>query len=806
MTLFTGKWSAVAKALATALAMVVAGRVANTLATAANPYTLLWPVGGVALLCVYYWKRPALVGVLLGALTHNLSSDWQWFSLLGAQGKHEFAGISLVTICLASVIQVWLSARVLRRYMPAVREGSLRVSGWLSMLLLAGPAACLLKMTMLALALGWITLPLRAENVAFAAGMWVSTTLATWMTVPLIVIHELRADLPKLAQNRLRNPWIVLALVVLPAWVLAAYAGAQQATREQQRLYKDGAEFRGEVQAGLEAAVQKLVAMRAFLGVSGEVSPQRFGQFANEVLAGTPLLLGLGWASLVKDGDRTAAEATLAAQLGHPTSLTQFDADGNLVVAARRDEYWPLLRIAPDSRKQVLGLDLTSEPNRRRALLAAQGGELAVSTRAISAQASGERVPAVFLYLATSNPRGVVVAPLKIETLIGGGALGQQLLTQKHGVLLSNVDGEVLATLQKQPGVLRDADPALAQQYPLKIGNETWTLTVTTAKTALPYLSAPLWWFGQTLPQILCILVGLFLVVITGNERQIFQLERYYTGYVEHHRRAVAQSIVATADVDAAIESAWDARAFEPQFEPIVDIRTGEIRGVEALLRWPGAPKGVTTCDVIDWAERHNLIGQLDHEMLVATLRAAADWPLARLPGFAISVNASASDMHDLHWAEQVLRELARHRIAGRNLCVEITEGVLIRSDGSVLSQLDALRAAGVRIALDDFGTGYSSIAYLRQLPVDRIKLDRLFVSDLTQDEKARHVVASILALGDTLDIDLVAEAVEDEGTARVLETLGCRFAQGRFYSDTLDAQAMHDLLVRQTKVQRARV
>ena len=130
---------------------------------------------------------------------------------------------------------------------------------------------------------------------------------------------------------------------------------------------------------------------------------------------------------------------------------------------------------------------------------------------------------------------------------------------------------------------------------------------------------------------------------------------------------------------------------------------------------------------------------------------------------------------------------------------------MLIRSDSVVLDQLALLRAAGVRIALDDFGTGYSSIAYLRQLPVDRIKLDRAFVSDLAADDKARRIVASILALGRTLEIDLVAEAVEDSRTVKVLRELGCQLAQGWFFSHTIGAQAMRDLLNTQLNGQRTR-
>jgi EAL domain-containing protein (putative c-di-GMP-specific phosphodiesterase class I) len=810
VNLFGGKGSALAKALGTALMLIAAVRVGIMLAAPANQYALLWPVGGVALLCVYYWKWPALVGVLLGSLVYNATTvDWRWFSLLDAAHTTKFAfadAATLAVICLASVVQAWLSARVLRVSMPALRDGSLPLSGWLWMLLLAGPLACLLKTAMLALALGWITVPLRTENLVFASAMWVSTTLAIWMAVPLIIIRELRADLPNLARDRLRNPWVALALVAVPAWGLAAYVGGQQAQREQQRLHELGAAFRGEVQVGLDLAAQKLAALRAYYRATGTVSQDRFAQFADELLEGTPLLIGLNWAGRVADDERAQVEAELAAEQGHAVPLSQLDGEGHLVPAPRRDEYWPLLRMAPDARKAILGFDLASEPNRRKAMLAAQQGGVTVSSRAMSAHADNDgHVPAVFLYLATANPRGVVVAPLKIDSLLGEEELGRQLLAQGHGLVLSNAAGEVLASMEQRAGTLGGADPGQAQQFELKVGAQSWRLEVTTAKVALPYLTAPLWWFGQTLPQLLCALVGLFFAMLASSDRQLFQLERHYAGYVESHVRKAAPRALSAARFDAAIEAAWEARAFEPQFEPIVDIGSGDIRGIEALLRWRGAPDGVDTSAIIDWAERRNLIAELDHDMLVATLRAAADWPLARLPGFTVSVNVSASDMQHPHWAERILRELARQRVGGRNLCVEITEGVLLRSDDDLLGQLAALRAAGVRIALDDFGTGYSSIAYLHQLPVDRIKLDSTFVSNLADDDKARRIVASIVTLGHTLDIDLVAEAVEDARTVRVLQTLGCRLAQGRYYSAAVDGRVMRDLLSRQIGIQRAR-
>lgn len=806
MNLFAGRASFAAKLLTTALALAGTAKI-TSLATPAYHGSLLWPVTGLGVLFAYGWRRPALWGVLLGALIYNgASSDWHWFSQFSWTNV-DHSGLAetavLLAICLLSPLQAGLAAAVLRRYVPAIRDGSLPMSGWISMLLLAGPATCLLRTAILAVLLGWATLPLRVENAVFVGAIWVATTLSVLIAVPVIVIHELRRNIPRLTQNRLRNPWIVLALVTLPAMALAGYLGLQQVRRERLRFESLAAALKNEVQAGLDASEQKLLLMRAFYRATPEVSPAQFDQFAGELLDNAPSLLGLGWAGWVADRDRAQVEASLTAQRGRATSLTQLDDRDNLIAASPRDGYWPLLRIVPDPRKALLGFDLASEPTRRDALLQAQAGKLTASARALSARADGEHVPAVFLYLATARPRGVVVALLKVETLLSQGA-GRQLLAQGHSLSLSNAGG-VLAELQMEAQPPRAADPNFDQSYALKIGEESWYLNIITTKTALPYLSAPLWWLGQTLPQLFCVLVGLFLALAASNDRKIFQLERYYAGYVEGLGKSPPPHGPA-AHFDNAIEQAWNERAFEPWFEPIVDIRTGEIRGAEALLRWPGAPEGLTTCDVIEWAERKNLIGDLDRVILSATLRAIADWPLARLPSFAISVNMSPSEMQNPHWSERVLHELARHRIAGRHLCVEITEGVLIRADSAVLDQLAMLRAAGVRIALDDFGTGYSSIAYLRQLPVDRVKLDRAFVSDLASDDRARRIVASMLALGHTLDVDLVAEAVEDSHTVRVLRDLGCQLAQGWYFSGTISAPAMRDLLGNQLSARRARV
>jgi EAL domain-containing protein (putative c-di-GMP-specific phosphodiesterase class I) len=213
--------------------------------------------------------------------------------------------------------------------------------------------------------------------------------------------------------------------------------------------------------------------------------------------------------------------------------------------------------------------------------------------------------------------------------------------------------------------------------------------------------------------------------------------------------------------------------------------------GVEALLRWPQAPSGLITPDIIEWAERKGLIAELDTLMLCKALEDLSTWSLARNTPFTLAVNVSATGMQQGQWAQRVIDVLDHTKLPGKRLCLEITEGVLLKSDSVVLSQLTRLRAIGVKVALDDFGTGYSSIGYLRQLPVDRIKLDRMFISGLVTDLKAKEIVRSVVRLASSLEIEVVAEGVEDAVTAETLLQLGCPLAQGWLFSKAVPGEAV---------------
>jgi EAL domain-containing protein (putative c-di-GMP-specific phosphodiesterase class I) len=156
-----------------------------------------------------------------------------------------------------------------------------------------------------------------------------------------------------------------------------------------------------------------------------------------------------------------------------------------------------------------------------------------------------------------------------------------------------------------------------------------------------------------------------------------------------------------------------------------------------------------------------------------------------------VAVNASARNLTDLGFPEQVLSALRRHDVPAWLLRLEITESAVMAEPEHALHVLTELRDAGVRLSIDDFGTGYSSMAYLKRLPVDELKIDRGFIRDMTGDGDDATLVRSMIDLGHNLGLTVVAEGVEDAATARALRALGCDVAQGYHYCRPVPADQL---------------
>lgn len=223
------------------------------------------------------------------------------------------------------------------------------------------------------------------------------------------------------------------------------------------------------------------------------------------------------------------------------------------------------------------------------------------------------------------------------------------------------------------------------------------------------------------------------------------------------------------------LETALPRQEFDLDFQPIMNIASGEIVGAEALMRWHSPTRGTVAPDsFIPVAEDTGLIVPLGEWALRKACTAAADWP----SGLRVAVNVSAVQLKSGSFARSVISALAFSGVPADRLELEITETVLMDESEAVLRTLRQLRELGIRIALDDFGIGYSSLGYLRRFPVDKIKIDRSFIHDLGNRDAAA-IVRTVIGLGAELGITVTAEGVETEVQLDILRGNGCTEAQG---------------------------
>ncbi len=216
-----------------------------------------------------------------------------------------------------------------------------------------------------------------------------------------------------------------------------------------------------------------------------------------------------------------------------------------------------------------------------------------------------------------------------------------------------------------------------------------------------------------------------------------------------------------------------------PYYQPLTELRTGQLIGFEVLARWKHPLRGMVPPDeFIRMAEDAGCIGQLMEQILVQAFRA-----MQRLPEYLrLSINVSAIQLRDRSLRRQVSLAAEEAGFSLERLTVEITESALVGNIEHARTITEELKALGVRIAIDDFGTGYSSLRHLHALPFDEIKVDRSFVQTMLQRRESRKIVAAIIGLGQSLGLTTVAEGVEDQAQADMLLWLGCDLAQGFLY------------------------
>ena len=247
--------------------------------------------------------------------------------------------------------------------------------------------------------------------------------------------------------------------------------------------------------------------------------------------------------------------------------------------------------------------------------------------------------------------------------------------------------------------------------------------------------------------------------------------------------------------VEKNLRKALDREEFELHYQPKINLKSGQIAGMEALIRWDSPELGlVMPHQFIPIAEETRLIIQMGHWVLVTACRQAKIWQEAGLPQMPISVNLSVVQFTHPNLVSEISRVLKQTKFSPHHLELEITESVLMQDSTLAVSILNKLSERGIKISIDDFGTGFSSLNYLKNLPLDYLKIDQTFIKDFSLQTNSA-ITKAIVTLAQSLNMKTIAEGVETEEQRKFLTELNCDEAQGYLFSKPLSKDKMEELL-----------
>jgi diguanylate cyclase (GGDEF)-like protein/PAS domain S-box-containing protein len=277
----------------------------------------------------------------------------------------------------------------------------------------------------------------------------------------------------------------------------------------------------------------------------------------------------------------------------------------------------------------------------------------------------------------------------------------------------------------------------------------------------------------------------------------MYEAKRHGKGRSATYESRMYADIRERLDLEAALRGALERRELVLHYQPIVQLRSGAIYGVEALLRWEHPQYGrLLPQHFVPLAEETGLIVQLGAWVLEEACRQLQAWNRAHPEAvLAVSVNISGRQLQGAGLADALRRALASSGVDPAKVVLEITESVLMQETDSVLDRLRQLKALGVRLAIDDFGTGYSSLSYLQRFPIDILKIAKPFVEEVGKGADRSALARAIIGLGDTLRLDTIAEGIEMAEQRAALLQLGCTLGQGHYFWPALPAAAVEELL-----------
>ncbi|HEX7003343.1 MAG TPA: bifunctional diguanylate cyclase/phosphodiesterase [Trueperaceae bacterium] len=284
--------------------------------------------------------------------------------------------------------------------------------------------------------------------------------------------------------------------------------------------------------------------------------------------------------------------------------------------------------------------------------------------------------------------------------------------------------------------------------------------------------------------------------LIRYADSAMYRVKRSGKNGIQHYMGEPEEALERQRLLERDLRAAIEERSLTIDYQPLHDLSTGEILGFEALVRWKHPKWGqVEPTEFIEIAEQSGLIVALGSWVLNEACRRAAAWQRSGAEPLRVSVNVSPLQFTHPGFFDTVLAALQANLLPPECLELELTESIVMKEVESVSATLARLQRHGIRIAIDDFGTGYSSLAYLRDLPINTVKIDRTFINDLVSPIRgprfAHALVEAIIRLAAHLELDVVAEGIEEKAQADLLKELGCGLAQGFHYSQPMEPREL---------------
>lgn len=290
------------------------------------------------------------------------------------------------------------------------------------------------------------------------------------------------------------------------------------------------------------------------------------------------------------------------------------------------------------------------------------------------------------------------------------------------------------------------------------------------------------------------------LDVIKNAEIVLYKAKEKGKNTVAFFEPDLLKSFMKSISIENQMKDAISNEDFVLYFQPQFDVRTGDLRGAEALLRWPDKKGGFTSdpCDFIPIAEKNGSINELGNWVLNDAVRTINDWRLKYHIPIVLSVNISAVQIEKENFVDNIQKLIQTYGINPEYFEIEITESVLINNVDDVADKISTLRGMGIKVSLDDFGTGYSSLSYIRKLPIDTLKIDKLFIDTAISDSSSALIYEAVVNLAKKLGFETIAEGVETKEQFEFLQSIDCNTIQGFLLGKPMNREEFEKLLIRQ--------